>query len=265
MTHTNARLVECLPPTLVGSLDWARARRGRLTWDERWAQAGQGVAVIARSLTTRALGLRDRRRIEQSLDEIPWPQTPAVRAADALCAEVSSPALAGHCRRTYLWGALLAQRDGLRFDPELFLIASLLHDLGLVDRFGPATFDTDCFAHAGAEAALRWAHEQGWDEARKRALADAICLHLNARVDPTLGVEAHLLRQGSGLDVLGLRLGNIAATTRRAVLELHPRLGFRREITELARRERRLRPRSRMGCLVSLGFAWQIDRSPFSD
>lgn len=249
-----------------GSLAWARRTGGLLSPLERLAFArgaiGQTLAYEGGRLLHR-LGLGTRRQVALALAEIAFPATPDARAAAALCEEVSSAALSNHCHRTYLWGSLLAARDGLSFDAELFYVASLLHDLGLTERFGPRG-SVACFALAGAEGAEGFAHRLGWPPPRAEQLAEAICRHLNPRVEVEEGAEAHLLRQGSGLDVAGLRLGEIAARTRAEVLERHPRLGLKVELADTLVEDARLRPNTRLATLCGLGFARRVRRSPFA-
>ncbi|HEX4952063.1 MAG TPA: HD domain-containing protein [Thermoanaerobaculia bacterium] len=253
------------PP--IGSLAWARRGGGRLGFGERLAFAGatirQALGYDAGRLLRR-LGLGSRRQVALALAEVPLPATADARAAAALCEEVSSPALANHCHRTYLWGALLAARDGVSFDPELFWVASLLHDLGLTERFEPRA-PTVCFAFAGGEEAERFVLGLGWAPPRAERVAEAICRHLNPRVTVEEGPEAHLLRQGSGLDIAGLRLGEIAAPTRAEVLERHPRLGLKAEVAETLVEDTRRRPHTRLATLCSLGFAGRVRRAPFPD
>ena len=46
--------------------------------------------------------------------------------------------------RTYFFGALLGQRDSLKYDRELFYLGAVLHDLGLTERFsGQQRFEVD--------------------------------------------------------------------------------------------------------------------------
>ena len=58
------------------------------------------------------------------------PDSRLARTAEDACRE-QPPALIGHGYRTWMFGAGLATVDGLTLDPELFYVASLLHDYGL--------------------------------------------------------------------------------------------------------------------------------------
>ena len=81
------------------------------------------------------LGLRNPRAFAFDVDRLPIPDSSIAKEAEELCREASSPMLANHCFRTYAWGMILGQSDGLHPDPELFYVASLLHDLALTDQF----------------------------------------------------------------------------------------------------------------------------------
>jgi hypothetical protein len=251
----------------IGTLAWARRSGGRLSAGERFAYARATIARTLRYETGRALrrlGFAGPKQVALALAEIPLPRTAIAAASAALCTETSTPALANHCHRTYLWGALLAARDGVSYDAELFYVASLLHDLGLTERFAPQG-PVACFALSGAEAAERFARREGWTTLRAETLAEAICLHLNPTVGIEEGAEAHLLRQGSGLDVVGLRFGEIAASTRAEVLGRHPRMGQSKELASTLARDGRLHPHTRLASLCRLGFAGRVRKAPFSD
>jgi hypothetical protein len=51
--------------------------------------------------------------------------------AEAAAAD-QSPALAAHGYRTWMIGDALARHDGVAIDRELFYVASLLHDSGMM-------------------------------------------------------------------------------------------------------------------------------------
>ena len=84
--------------------------------------------------------------------------------------------------RTYLWGAMLAQVNDIKFDEELFFTASVLHDLGLTSTHLCQDASCSCFAVEGARAARRFVSTHAWSNQRSDQLAEAISLHLNVRV-----------------------------------------------------------------------------------
>jgi HD domain len=214
---------------------------------------------------------RLRRRLgvaPEALDGVDLPERPPdsrlAREAEEHCRELSSPALLNHCLRVYVWGALLGSRDGLRYDAELLYVASLLHDLGLTDSFASRA-GPPCFAVQGALAARDWALEHDCQRSRADRVADAISLHINPRVRPEEGVEAHLLTAGAALDVIGARYRQLAKPLVTAAVERHPRLGFKREMNERSRAAARRGPRTRVALGYRLGFGRMIAGAPFAD
>jgi hypothetical protein len=183
-----------------------------MTSGERVAETLRGAAALIgdrAGRAARALGLRPR-AVSLALAEAPVPRTPLVAAAERALAPAPRWVLA-HSMRTYLWGWLLGVRDGLRPDAELLLVASLLHDLGLIHRDGAA-----CFALRGAELARAIVVAAGADASVAERVADAIARHLN--VAPGGDVEARLVGAGAALDVVGARWctrGRATASPRR--------------------------------------------------
>jgi len=242
---------------------WATRTGGRMSRSDRLMQLAQAGGVRADLLLRRFLPRRSAQRID--LESVVVPDSVIARRAADLCATNSSPSLTNHCLRTFYWGSLLAQARDVRFDVELFWVASLLHDLGLTDSFGFQDDRYHCFAYEGALAAGEFARDGGWSIERAGELAEAICLHLNVKVPLGDEPEAHLLRAGSGLDVVGARLHEIHPATRDEVLSKHPRLHFKDELADLAGEQGGRRPGSRMSFLMSNGFGEMIQRAPFPD
>jgi hypothetical protein len=220
-----------------------------MTSGERVAETLRGAAALIgdrAGRAARALGLRPR-AVSLALAEAPVPRTPLVAAAERALAPAPRWVLA-HSMRTYLWGWLLGVRDGLRPDAELLLVASLLHDLGLIHRDGAA-----CFALRGAELARAIVVAAGADASVAERVADAIARHLN--VAPGGDVEARLVGAGAALDVVGARREHVAEPTRRAVVHAWPRDGFAASMADAVADESRRHPQTRIGFLCRrLGF-----------
>ena len=213
---------------MVGTLGWTQRTGGRLSRREDLAMAAQvvreGIALLPKVA---------RRRIDRDPRDVVVPDTAAAREAEEVC-DALPAGLPGHSRRTYLYGMLFAEADQLDVDPEVFYVASLLHDAG-----APEAHDDRCFTVFSAEHALKW------DDPRAERAAEAITLHLNPHVPPEQSVEGHLVRAGAGLDTIGLRAWELSAATRRAVRELHPREGFAEGFGALMKEHVRHAPRSR--------------------
>ena len=249
--------------TDVGSMAWATRTGGRMSRSDRLVQLTEAGGVRAGLLFRRFLPRRSAERIE--LGSVVVPDSAVAREAAELCITSSSQSLANHCLRTFYWGSMLAGARDLRFDTELLWVAALLHDLGLTDSFGFQDDRFDCFAYESAVVAEEFARDRGWGADRASTLAETICRHLNVKVPVGDGPEAHLLRAGSGLDVVGARLHEIHRADRDEVLSRYPRLHFKDELSDLAGEQGRRRPGSRMSFLMANGFGGMIKRAPFPD
>jgi len=225
--------------TGVGTLPWADQTGGQLSLQDRLALFAQGVPTQTEELVGWLLSrVRRMKRTDHAVllrlagsvgsDK---PTTSIERAARDLCWAVSPPWLRAHCCRTYALGALLGR--GLSFDSEILFVASMLHDVGLTDAFRqgsdpgliPAYTQkgAPCFAVRGAGVAQSLASIHGWPSASSNALAEAISLHLNARVTKSRGVEAHLLNAASAFDVVRLKSYRLPFESARRVEERWPR------------------------------------------
>lgn len=231
-----------------GTLAWARRNHGALSVGEVVREIAKGTLTLLRTLPAQGrqrLGLRNPRALAFDLDRLPIPDSRVAKEAEELCREASSPMLVNHCLRTYTFGMILAQLDGLRPDAELFYVASLLHDLALTERFRDF-HPMPCFGARAGILAGDWARERGWDEGRCGTLADAICLHLNVAVPHRHGPEAVLLQAGAGLDVIGLRHWELAGPTVAAVVARYPRLAMKKAVLPLFVAESRRRTRTQL-------------------
>src|SRR5258708_12393677 len=101
------------------------------------------------------------------------PDGDLARKARALAEDVPTPAFIHHIHRTYWVAEFLAKKRQLTFDREVVYIASILHDLGLTDRYcADKRFEVD-----GAEAAARFLGEQHYPKLKTDLVWHAIALH----------------------------------------------------------------------------------------
>jgi hypothetical protein len=199
-----------------------------------------------------------------SLNLLDLPDSELAREADERVRELSSPALYGHCARTWAFATLFAQRDRVAHDPELLYLACMLHDLGLTEQHWGRDAQAKCFAVEGARAAHAIVHNHGASEARAQSVAEAISLHLNITVPARLGAEAHLLSKGVSLDVVGRRLHQISPAAVASVDGRWPREGFAGELAAVTAQQARLRTESRSALLHKLGFVKLIEGNPLA-
>ena len=253
----------------VGTLAWAERAGGILSRRERIGLLGDAARLQMRILPaqTRALlGRTNPRAFSVDPDRLRVPDTTIARDAEALCSEVSTPALLNHCLRSYAWGTILAERDGLQYDPELLYVTCLLHDLGVTDRYRDTVTGQACFAATAATVARDWSRERGWREPRCTALADAICQHINPQVPPEHGIEAHLMQAGAGFDVVGVRHWEVATPTVQTVLARHPRLGFKKSFGSTMCAQANQHHGTRIHFLFRyMQFGARINRAPYDD
>jgi hypothetical protein len=181
------------------------------------------------------------------------------RRAEELVRTVSPPFLTNHCFRSHAWSVALAERDRVRFDPELLYVAALLHDLGLVPQFDSGR----CFEEDGAEAAANLAAEEGWPAERREALAEAIRLHVAVDIALEDGPEAYLLWHATGLDVVGHRHRELDARTVEQVVAVYPRLEFKQGFSALIDAQAARKPGCWAARAASSGIADRIAAAPF--
>jgi hypothetical protein len=245
-----------------GDMEWARSG-GRLSRAERIGQIWEIVRLrITQRLRARpkTFGARSPEEVDRMMREVELPASDLVERAASLVARLGPDALTGHALRTFAWGALLGMRDGLSWDSETFALAALLHDLALARR----TSDVSCFAADGAVQASALLEEWGAPEELRWRVCDAICMHGRVAVPPNLGVEAHLVHGGAGVDAIGRGLSGIDPELRNRILARHPRGQLKAFLVDVFLREAREHPKSRMGLWVSFGFTDRILQAPFS-
>ncbi|MCG8691128.1 MAG: HD domain-containing protein [Minwuiales bacterium] len=231
----------------IGTIAWARQSGGRLTAAERDRIQRAVVEQQARSMAAASDGMRDTIR-KLDLDAIPRPDSAIARKAEDYAMALSPHYLLNHCHRTYLWGALLAQADGGPIeDAELLYVASLLHDLGVVDAHFGKNQRAHCFAVEGALAAETLLNQHGMEPERTETVADAISLHINVLgVGAEHGQTAQYLAAGARCDVFGERAREIPKSDAREVLIRYPGLGVRSDFSAFLEQEAALRPEARM-------------------
>jgi hypothetical protein len=170
-----------------------------------------------------------------------------------------SPALLNHSYRTYTFGAALGALEGLTVDAELLFAAALLHDTGLPTRDENVDFTRD-----SARIARDVAEDVGLSSAATETMRTAITLHHSPYVPPARGPVAYLMAAGAGVDVAGLRSWQLPPDLLAAVVDQHPRLGFKDEFTATLRTEAARVPRGRVQFLRRYGaFDLAIKLAPF--
>src|SRR5919198_2820371 len=160
--------------------------------------------------------------------------------------EVSSQLLFDHSRRVFLWASLQGEKLGLDYDPELLYVGAMFHDIGLVEghRSEHERFEID-----GANAARAFLERHGLPEESVMIVWESIALHTTPEVPRYKQPEVRLVTLGVEYDVLGLHFDELSPEQREAVLDAHPRDGFKEGIVEAFSAGMRDKPETTFGTM----------------
>ena len=244
----------------LGGLEWARRTRGRLSSSERRTLLaaivrGQGayVATRIRRVTGRVpAGARD-----LAFADVRPPDSRLARLAEE-AAEEQSIHVKGHGYRTWAYGTALAVLDRNALDPEVFYVASLLHDYGV-----DGVVAGEDFVLRSATRAERCVADAGLDEAIGLVTADAITVHPTAGMTVERdGAPGFYVMSGAGLDLAGLRCGDLPRSYFAEVDVAHPRDGVTRAFVGHIGAEARANPDGRFAQLRRCGFTMLLRANP---
>jgi hypothetical protein len=158
-----------------------------------------------------------------ALAGIKVPDTRLVRDAIDLARSSSEPFLFNHVMRSWLFSVLLSENAKPAPDPELLAVSTVLHDLGLTDRFSAEErFEVD-----GANAALAFMKERGISMQQTQVVWDAIALHTTRSIALHKEAEVAMTHSGIAVDVLGVGLDRIHQDKQQAILAAFPRLALK--------------------------------------
>lgn len=171
----------------------------------------------------------------RSVHGVKIPDSAFARDAEELAREHCPEFLLAHCQRTYVFGALVAGGAGIEVRDELAYAASILHDIGLTERYA----DGRRFEVSGASAARDWALGQGLSGDEAQVIWDAIALHTSLGIADERSPECALVYWGAGVDIVGS--ADLPAAAAEAINTTYPRDGFADGFADLieaaARRE----------------------------
>jgi hypothetical protein len=211
----------------MGNMAWGRRTNGVLSNRETHQLIRNVLRLRTRDLfdrLRRTLGVM--KPIDIGLDELTPPDSKLAVDAQTLAETTHPRALLLHSWRTYYFGTMIARFEGIRFDPELFFAAAMLHDIGMTAATKIARTEC-CFAVAGAIQAHDYLTALGHDQRRATQIGDAISLHMNLYVGVHSGSEACMLARGAVCDVFGLGLARISAPSVETVVRRYPREDLR--------------------------------------
>jgi hypothetical protein len=167
--------------------------------------------------------------------------------------------LLAHSYRTFHFGTALLELAGTPADAELLFVGSILHDIALgTDLDRPDT----PFEVIGARVAEDFMSGRGESAARSSAVADAIELHLQLASAGDERPEVAGVHLGAGVDVIGLRSGDITNDVVAAVLTSYPRGTFIDELVEAMEAEARKQKSTIAELIRTFGFIEMIKTCP---
>jgi len=152
--------------------------------------------------------------------------TRLVRDAMDLARSSSEPYLFNHVMRSWLFGILLSEDVKPSPDPELLAVSTVLHDLGLTERYmAEERFEVD-----GANAARAFLKERGIAAQQMQLVWDAIALHTTRSIALHKEPEVAMTHSGIAVDAIGVGLERIPPDKQRAILAAFPRLGLKKHL-----------------------------------
>jgi hypothetical protein len=153
--------------------------------------------------------------------------TPLIARAMEYARIHSEPYLFNHAVRSWLFAVRLSQLQGVPHDAEVVAVGTLLHDLGLTDRFtGPKRFEIE-----GADAARAFAREQGVDDRRVQLIWDGVALNSTPSIGLYKEPEVVLCTAGIGVE-FGFQYDRIPPNEMKSILDAFPRLQMKRRFTD---------------------------------
>src|SRR5215471_60195 len=162
----------------------------------------------------------DRSSTMADISGIKIPDSKIAREAAELVRQHESELLFNHSVRVFVFGAMKGVRQNLKFDSELLYVASLFHDLGLVDHYHTATkrFEVD-----GADAAREFLRSHGIAEPKADLVWEAIALHTTPGIPQYMRPEIALTNAGVLVDVVGIGFDEYTPQQRDQVVGAFPR------------------------------------------
>jgi hypothetical protein len=145
------------------------------------------------------------------------PELPTGATVDAVVAFANAacpPVLMQHNYRTFRFGQMLVKEE---LNHEIAFVASMLHDIGLVEpHVGSTSFEL-----VGADVAARLLESLAWPTDRIRLVEQAIIRHVE--LAPLDIPEMRVVQAGAALDVAGFPTAASDSPMTRTILTSHPR------------------------------------------
>jgi len=189
-------------------------------------------------------------------DQLVIPDSAICQKATNLVKELSPDFLFNHCGRTFHFGGLLGQREGMKVDLELFYLGAIMHDLGLTH-----SCDHGCsFELDGANAAEEFLLTNNYPEEKIDIVREAIILHTSLEAE-SKSPEIALVHFGAGFDIGHFDIEDLPSERVQEILEAYPRLGFEKAFTEVIVNDAKRKPNTLSDRLLNWGIEKMIIKS----
>ncbi|MCQ1855964.1 HD domain-containing protein [Neorhizobium galegae] len=148
------------------------------------------------------------------------PDSKLARDVTQFIRDTESELLFLHSSRVFLWGALMGERTGLKFDPELLYVAAMFHDIGLTSHYHESQrrFEVD-----GAFAASDFLRAYDIPERDVEKVWNAVALHTTPGIPEHMHPEIFLVQAGAGMDVAGRGYEGFSDVQRQEVVAAYHR------------------------------------------
>lgn len=177
-------------------------------------------------MSTSAIGVSAQSNVATRLVAgVSVPDTALISRAIEFARERSEPYLFNHVMRSWLFAAILAQRNQTAHDGEVLAVTTILHDLGLAETLnGPLRFEVE-----GANAARTFARNEGMDDRRAQLIWDGVALNSTPSIALYKETEIALATMGIGLDWGGWGYESLPEDQVTAIVEAFPRLEMKQQ------------------------------------
>ena len=139
-----------------------------------------------------------------------------------------SPYLFNHVIRSWLMSTLVASSVEVKPDPEVLACATILHDLGLTQKYeANERFEVD-----GANAARAFLRGHGMKDRDLQLVWDSIALHTTPSIAMHKEPEVVCCAAGIGADIIGFGLERFKPEDVERINHAYPRLGIKERFKE---------------------------------
>jgi hypothetical protein len=247
-------------PMRIGGLAWTRQTKGRLSPRERRQLLGAIAAALGEQVAGRiryATGRVPAGAHALSAEALAPPDSALAKAAEAACDE-QPRSLIGHGYRTWMFGAGLAALDGVTMDGELFYVASLLHDYGIIN-----VIPGEDFTLRSVERLERCARDANVEPSAVETAADGMTVHATPGITvDTDGALGTYVQAGAMFDLAGTRAGDLTRAYRDHVIHIHPRDGVSADVAAMVKAEAKANPDGRFALLRRCGLPELMKLNP---